>query len=454
MVLPSDNNTVPRQADDPGKDGRGTGRDDASSPQTDRPRAARGFLRFAGARRLLIAVLSVSLAAHALSFPLAFPAEPAAGQGFFLLVIASACLEIASHAVRRVSLFRALHAGRIMCLASLFLLLDPRSIVVAVLLALPYLVETALFDEQRIAIGWDAAAVLLSAAALFTSQADWRERETLPLLAAYVLSTGSIAGIALVAAYHREENVRRSAEIRNLSASVRNLMDANMALQLYAHNIETESTEKERNRITRELHDLVGYALTNVIVMMNAAHVLLRDDPDSLDDLFAKTRTQAEAALAETRSTLRRLREIRPFGPIGLQALWHLTRGFQGATGVEVRLNLGNLPWSFGRKLDAVIFRIIQEGLTNAFRHGKATQVRINLWQTEGEIIVSVLDNGRGVAPETEVTDGIGLAGMRERLSEYGGEIRLRSGVDGFELLATIPYGMGDIGGEDTRAGG
>jgi signal transduction histidine kinase len=454
MELPSDNNAVPRPADDPGADGRGTDRDDASSPQADRPRASIGFLRFAGARRLLIAVLSVSLAAHALSFLLAVPAEPAARQGFLLLVIASACLEIASHAVHHVSHFRVLHASRIVCLASLFLLLDAQPVVVPVLLSLPYLVETALFDEQRIAIAWDAAAVLLLAAALFAFQADWRQRETLPLLAAYVVTTGSIAGLALVAAYHREENVRRFAEIRALSSSVRNLMDANMALQLYAHNIETESTEKERSRITRELHDMVGYALTNVIVMMNAAHVLLRDDPDSLDDLFAKTRTQAEEALAETRSTLRRLREIRPFGPIGLQAIWHLTRGFQGATGVEVRLNLGNLPWSFGRKLDAVIFRIVQEGLTNAFRHGKATRVRINLWQTEGEIIVSVLDNGRGVAPGMEVADGIGLAGMRERLSEYGGDIRLRSAVDGFELLATIPYGMGGIGGEDSRAGG
>jgi signal transduction histidine kinase len=446
MVLSSGNNTMRQPAGDPGRDGVVMDRADAPNEPADR-------LRFAGARRLLIVVLSVSLAAHAVSFPLAFPAHPAAGQGFILLVIASACLEIASHAVRRVSHFRALHAVRIACLAFLSLLLDPRWIAAPILLALPYLVETALFDGHRVAAAWDAGAVLLLAAALFAPRADWRWETMVPLLAAWVLTTGSVTGLALVATHHREENVRRVAEIRNLSSSVRNLMDANMALQLYAHNIETESAEKERGRITRELHDMVGYALTNVIVMMNAAHVLLRDEPQSLDRLFSETRIQAEQALAETRSTLRRLREIRPYGPIGLQALSHLTRGFQGASGVEVRLNLGNLPWSFGHKLDAVIFRIVQEGLTNAFRHGKATRVRINLWQTEGEILVSVLDNGRGVAPGTEATDGIGIAGMRERLSEYGGEIRLRSVVDGFELLATIPYRMGDIGGEDTRAG-
>ncbi len=249
--------------------------------------------------------------------------------------------------------------------------------------------------------------------------------------------------------------MRRFAEIRNLSSSVRNLMDANMALQLYAHNIETESTEKERGRITRELHDMVGYALTNVIVMMNAAHVLLRDDT-AVPGLTCSRRPGRRPKRPWRKHARRSVVCGRsgPTDPSACRRLSHLTRGFQGASGVEVRLNLGNLPWSFGHKLDAVIFRIVQEGLTNAFRHGKATRVRINLWQTEGEILVSVLDNGRGVAPGTEVTDGIGLAGMRERLSEYGGEIRLSSAVDGFELLATIPYRMGDIGGEDTRAGG
>lgn len=434
----------------------GRGPDEDRRGRAGRRRAAAARLASGDrrSRRIPLLVLAASLAAHAASFLLVLPGTPAEQQGFILLAVASVALEIAVHAVRRVWRFRILHAARLACLVPLFHLLYARSLAVPVLLALPYLVETAFFDGERVAVAWDAAAVLLLATALFAFRAELEGLELLLLLAVYLLTTGSIALLALVAARHREENVRRSAEVVNLSATVRNLMDANMALQRYAHNIETESAEKERGRITRELHDLVGYALTNVIVMMNAAQVLLRDDPGALGKLFAETRTQAERALAETRTILRRLRDIRPYGPVGLQALWHLTRGFQGATGVEVRLNLGNLPWSFGRKLDAVLFRIVQEGLTNAFRHGKASRVRINLWQTEKEILVSVLDNGRGVEPGTAVTDGIGLAGMRERLAEYGGEIRLGPVVDGFELAATIPYGMGGIGGEDTGAGG
>jgi signal transduction histidine kinase len=412
----------------------------------------RQFLaRILGFRRLQLAVLFVSLASYALAFQVAFPVDAAARQGFTLLVAASVLLEAAGHAVRRIAHFRVLHACRLACLASLFLLLGRASPISCALLSFPYLVETALFDRQWIAVAWDSAALPFFCIAALSQgfTAGMELGEALSFMLTYVLTTVPAAGLAFVAVYHREENVRHSAEIRELASTVRNLVDANMALQLYAHNIETESAEKERGRITRELHDMIGYALTNVIVMMNAAPVLLRDEPEALEELFGKIRAQAEGALAETRSILRRLRDIQPFEPIGLRAIWHLTRGFQGATGVEVKLNLGNLPSSFGHKLDSVLFRLIQEGLTNAFRHGKATRVRINLWLTEGEILVSVLDNGSVLAPGAEISEGIGLAGMRERLSEYGGQVKWRMVVDGFELLAQIPYGMGEIGGED-----
>jgi signal transduction histidine kinase len=425
---------------------------DAVNPPDDQRAGPGAFLaRLLGSRRLQLAILFISLASYGLAFPLAFPKDSAAREGFLLLTAASLILEIAGHAIRRIAYFRVLHAVRLGCLVTLFLLLDHASPLPCVLLSFPYLAETALFDRQWIAVAWDAVAVaFLGVAALSPGFAAGMESgEALSFTAVYLLATAPAAGLAFVAVHHREENVRRSAEIRELSSTVRNLVDANMALQLYAHNIETESSEKERNRITRELHDMIGYALTNVIVMMNAAPVLLRDDPQALEELCGKICAQAEGALAETRSILRRLRDIKPFEPIGLRAIWHLTRGFQGATGVEVRLNLGNLPSSFGRKLDSVLFRLIQEGLTNAFRHGKATRVRINLWLTEGEILVSILDNGSVLAPAAKISEGIGLAGMRERLSEYGGQVKWRMAWDGFELLAEIPYGMGEIGDEN-----
>jgi signal transduction histidine kinase len=89
-----------------------------------------------------------------------------------------------------------------------------------------------------------------------------------------------------------------------------------------------------------------------------------------------------------------------------------------------------------------MIYRLIQQGLTNAFRHGKADSVRVNLWRADTEIRVTIADNGKG---SEDVQEGIGLQGMRERLSTVGGRIETRSRPDGFELSAAIPAEACDI---------
>jgi signal transduction histidine kinase len=389
-------------------------------------------------------VLAVSVAAHLLAVWDIRGVEEPRRQGLWMLLFASVTLNVAGYGVRRVSLFRLTHAARCVALLA-YLAVSGSGPMVATLLAAPYLVDGALFDEHRIAVPWGAAALALLGAAFaapwFLSGSGLRMWD----LAAYGLGAGLAGGLGILAVHYREENVRQSADILSLGQTADDLVEANEAFQLYAHNIESESAEKERNRITRELHDMIGYALTNVIVMMDAAPLLVREDPETLGELLGKVRAQAEDALRETRGILHRLRDIRELEPLGLRALHQLGRSFQGATRIEVTLNPGNLPWSFGRRLDAALFRLVQEGLTNAFRHGRATSVRINLWQTEGAILVSIFDNGTGIAPDG-LEEGMGLRGMRERLEIFGGGIELRNRTDGFELLATIPYRMGKIG--------
>ena len=126
----------------------------------------------------------------------------------------------------------------------------------------------------------------------------------------------------------------------------------------------------------------------------------------------------------------------------GLHAFVHLARQFQLATGVTVQINYGNVPFSLGRDVDAMIYRLIQQGLTNAFRHGKADSVRVNLWRAATEVRVTISDNGKG---SEDVLEGIGLQGLRERLSTLGGRIETHSSPDGFELSAAIPAEVCDI---------
>jgi len=219
---------------------------------------------------------------------------------------------------------------------------------------------------------------------------------------------------------------------------VTNLTNANLAFQDHAEYVESESAARERSRITRELHDVTAYALTNIAMSMNAAKVLLTDNPQGLPELLEVTRKQAEDALQETRTTLYLLRSVEDRKLEGLHAFVRMAQQFQAATGVAVQINYGNVPFTLGRDVDAMIFRLIQQGLTNAFRHGKADNVRANLWRTDTEIRISISDNGVG---GEDIQEGIGLRGMRERFEAVGGRIETRGRVDGVRAERGHPGG-------------
>lgn len=140
------------------------------------------------------------------------------------------------------------------------------------------------------------------------------------------------------------------------------------------------------------------------------------------------------------------MRAIQAQKPQGLRAIYGLTNAFQGATGIKVEVNRGNLAWTLGQRLDAVVFRCVQEALTNAFRHGKATEVSVSFWRAPDEIRITVRDNGVGVAANVAVEDGMGLSGIRDRLREFGGALKTGNVGGGFELQARIPYRIGGIG--------
>jgi signal transduction histidine kinase len=118
------------------------------------------------------------------------------------------------------------------------------------------------------------------------------------------------------------------------------------------------------------------------------------------------------------------------------EAIQRIAEAFQTATGVAVRIEYGNLPRFFGNGLDRFIYRFIQEGMTNAFRHGMATSIRVLFWVQDRTLSVTIHDNGRGA---NNLQEGIGLRGMRERVNEFSGTFKAANVADGFELIARIP---------------
>ena len=222
----------------------------------------------------------------------------------------------------------------------------------------------------------------------------------------------------------------------HLNSVISQLSDANLDFQRYVHSVEYSAVRSERRRISSEIHDTVGYSLTNILMTLEAATDLMDKDSRRAREALNRSIAEAQTCLEETRSSMQELRSKELKEAVGLQAIAHLARSFSEATGMKVQIEYGNSPNSFGSKLDLVLFRIIQEGLTNSFRHGQADLVRITLWMENEFLFVTILDNGRSTS---KIVEGLGISGMRERVEQIGGTITFKNYPDGFKVRTVLP---------------
>jgi two-component system sensor histidine kinase UhpB len=194
--------------------------------------------------------------------------------------------------------------------------------------------------------------------------------------------------------------------------------------------------EAERLRVARELHDEVGQSLT--AAMLRAEQSLETGGNASSDDL-----REVVATLRESLDDVRRIaRELRPeaLDDLGLiNALIALCSriGDQGSLAIRREL-AANLP-PLSPEVELVIYRVAQEGLTNALRHANAATATISLEVVDDRVRLVVADDGDGM-PSTLPPDTVGIAGMRERALLVGGRLRIESQPGaGTEVHLTVP---------------
>lgn len=244
-----------------------------------------------------------------------------------------------------------------------------------------------------------------------------------------------------------ELSSRRAESMERLEEAVRNLTETNTAYQTYATYIEENSKEAERNRLTREIHDIVGYSMTNLLMIVQAA--LYSDNQDQVTELLQKAQTHINASMQEVRASLRRLRSTQKKALHGVDLIRHLTANFSRVTGIKVILDVIAFPRNISQETEKILYRMLQESMTNSFRHGKATEIDVTFQVHRNVLFVKIRDNGRGkqaqaaggsLAPGQGLSEGIGLKGMRERTEETGGTLTTVSGKDGFTVFARIPY--------------
>lgn len=232
--------------------------------------------------------------------------------------------------------------------------------------------------------------------------------------------------------------LRRNREIiidQNLT--IRKLSIANAGFQQYANLAEEKSINSERMRITREIHDTVGYTMTNLLMMLEASTDLVGVDSDKLDKLLNQALEIIKDGHKEMRHSLRVLRDTKVRETNTIEAIKHITTVFRESTGVNVKVELGNIPWKIGDRLEHVILRFIQEGMTNSLTHGDAKNIDIHFWINDDKLIVNLKDDGQG---SQDINKGIGLKGMEERIHELGGVLTYQNIYNGFSVKTEIPW--------------
>jgi signal transduction histidine kinase len=198
---------------------------------------------------------------------------------------------------------------------------------------------------------------------------------------------------------------------------------------------------EERARIARELHDIVAHAVSVMVLQVGAVRHRLPGELPQDRDALAEVEQTGRAALAEMRRLLGAMRgerdELELTPQPGLGSLEPLLDEIRRA-GLPVELHVEGEPSRLPRAIDLSAYRIVQEGLTNALKHARASRADVVVRYRPDEVQIDVQDDGRG--PSASDGRGHGLIGVRERVNLYGGEMSAgAANGSGFLLSARLP---------------
>jgi PAS domain S-box-containing protein len=240
-------------------------------------------------------------------------------------------------------------------------------------------------------------------------------------------------GDALVYAIYRDITERKRAddELRELTSQL------------------LHSQDEERRRLARELHDSTGQKLAALAINLSVLNQAAAND--------ARAQRALSESLALTHDCVREIRTLAyllhppELEELGLaDATRDYVNGFSQRSGIPVELeispDLGRLP----REVETALFRILQESLNNILRHSGSPRARVHIYRSPSSVTIKVQDEGKGVQESTvrhgskqSAMPGVGVAGMRERVRQLGGDFEFRSTPNGTTLKAVVPLNQG-----------
>jgi signal transduction histidine kinase len=232
---------------------------------------------------------------------------------------------------------------------------------------------------------------------------------------------------------------------------VRRRTDQAVALAVHAQELEQSQAERERaavaqerDRIARELHDIIAHSVSVMTIQAGAVEEVLDRDPDKARQAAASIRRTGRQGEVELRRLLGLLRDedstVQPLAPQpGLADLDHLLDSVR-RSGLDVRLTVDGTPRTLPAAVDLSAFRVVQEALTNTLKHARASAASVGVRYGTDAVDIEVVDDGVPGAGDDGPGGGHGLAGMRERVALYGGELDFgHAPTGGFRVHALLP---------------
>ena len=230
--------------------------------------------------------------------------------------------------------------------------------------------------------------------------------------------------IAAFAQHSKEEKEKKDILYREL-------LDTHKKLKEYTDELNRLSVIEERNRIARDLHDTLGHNMTALIMQLQMAEHYAKTNMGKTAEVLNNSLKTAKDSLSAIREVVETLRGKESFSAkIKIKTL---IDEFSEKTGAEIDLKISG-EIADDNPANSAMYHILQEGMTNAIRHGNASEIRINLTYSKEYIKFNIKDNGAGALAMVE---GFGMRGMRERVESFGGKIEFNS-QEGFIIDGMI----------------
>ena len=224
-------------------------------------------------------------------------------------------------------------------------------------------------------------------------------------------------------------------ERHRIEEELRMAFQANRELNSYLALSEKIAEDRERKRIAREIHDTLGHALTGISAGIDAVKVLVDIDTNRAKEQLNNVSVVVRDGIRDVRGSLNKLRPGALENNTLKEALIKIIREYEAISNLEIHLlyKWDNIDLDIAK--EDIVFRVIQESITNSVRHGHAKTIWIELLEEEEAYVMTIQDDGVGF---DELRYGYGLKQMQERLMIIGGSVRFEN-RDGFYTHIKIP---------------